>query len=43
MHSPWETHPNGEDKPSFQLGGDTLQSLLDFPNLGTDCEELITL
>ena len=27
-----ETHPNGQDKSSLQLGGGALQSLLDCPN-----------
>ena len=32
VHSPWETHPDGQDKLSLQLGGGALQSLLDCAN-----------
>ena len=28
VNSPWETHPDGQDKSFLQLGGGTLQSLL---------------
>ena len=43
MHSLWETHPNDQDKSSLKLGGSTLQSLLDCPNLRTNSELLIIL
>ena len=43
VHSPWETHPKGQDKSSFQLGVGTLQFLLDCPNPWIDCEQLIYL
>ena len=43
MHSPWETHPDGQDKSSLQLGGSALQSLLDCPNPWTDYGQLIYL
>ena len=33
VHSPWEIHPNGQDKPSPQLGSGVIQSLLDCLNL----------
>ena len=29
VHSLWETHPNGQDQPSLQLGGSTLQPQMD--------------
>ena len=32
MHSSWETHLDGQNKLSLQLGGSALQSLLDCPN-----------
>ena len=43
VRSPWETHSNGQDKPSLQLGGDALESLLDCPNSWTNCRPLIYL
>ena len=33
VHSPWETNPDGQDKPILQLGGGALQSLLNCLNL----------
>ena len=32
VHLPWETHLDNQDKPSLQLGGGALQSLLNCPN-----------
>ena len=43
VHSPWETHLDGQDKPSLQLRGGTLQSLLDCLNPWTNCRQLIHL
>ena len=43
VYSPWETHPDDQDKPSLQLGGDALQSLLDCPNPWIDYRQLIYL
>ena len=43
VHSPWETHPDDQDKPLFQLWGDALQSLLDCLNPWTNCGQLIYL
>ena len=43
VYSPWETHPDGQDKLSLQLRGSALQSTLDCPNPWTDCWQLIYL
>ena len=43
VHSPWETHPNGQDKSFLQLWGDALQFLLDCLNPWINCGQLIYL
>ena len=43
IHSPWENHPDSQDKLSTQLGGTVLQSHMDNSNPWTNCRQLITL
>ena len=43
VHSPWETHPNDQNKSSLKLGGGALQSLLDCQRPWTNCGQLIYL
>ena len=43
MHSPWETHPNSQDQPSFQLEGGALQPLMGCLDLQTNYEQVIYL
>ena len=32
VHSPWENHPDDQDKSSFKLGGHALHFQMDCPN-----------
>ena len=43
VHSPWETHLDGQDKLTLQLRGGALQPQLDCPNLWIECKQLIYL
>ena len=43
VHSPWETHLDGQDKSFLQLRGDVPKSLLDCPNPSIDYGQLIYL
>ena len=43
VHLPWETHPDGQDKSSFQLGGSALQALIGCLSLWIVCEQVIYL
>ena len=43
VHSPWENHPDSQDKLSLQLGGSVLQSQMDSLNTWTNCGQLITI
>ena len=42
MESPWETHPDGQDKSSLQVEGGALQPLLDCPNHELTMDNLST-
>ena len=42
-HSPWETHSDNQDQPSFQLEGDALQPLMSCLDPWTNCDLVIYL